>query len=30
VGASEMTVSDSAGKMIARATGATVSMGPRG
>ncbi len=30
VGASEMTVSDSEGKVIARATGATVSMGPRG
>ena len=30
VGASEMTVSDSQGKLIARATGATVSMGPRG
>jgi acyl-CoA thioesterase len=30
VGASEMTVYDSDGKIIARATGATVSMGPRG
>jgi acyl-CoA thioesterase len=30
VGASEMAVYDSEGKMIARATGATVSMGPRG
>jgi len=29
VGASEMTVSDSEGKVIARASGATVSMGPR-
>ena len=29
VGASEMTVYDSDGKIIARATGATVSMGPR-
>ena len=29
VGASEMTVIDSKGKTIARATGTTVSMGPR-
>lgn len=29
VGASEMSVCDSEGKVIARATGATVSMGPR-